>query len=170
VHRSPIFKLEYGQGIWDTQWCYLEEDMIGGGRDNENCENNIWKICLRKNMGSMARQTPSVLFLFNSYTYNVYSRLCLTPLFAYASGGMKLNTILWTLGLSLWHPLWHPHGSIINDVSTVFRSKKLGCCLISRHGSRPFVVIWPIWREAVGLNLARISGTNIFLCYARQNT
>jgi hypothetical protein len=68
----------------------LEEDMIGGGRDNENCENNIWKICLRKNMGSMARQTPSVLGL----TYNVYSRLYLTPLFAYASGGHEIKHIL----------------------------------------------------------------------------
>jgi hypothetical protein len=75
---------------------------------------------------------------------------------------MKLNTILWTLGLSLWHPLWHPHGSIINAVSTVFRSKKLGCCLISRHGSRPLLVIRPIRWEAVGLNLERISSTNIF--------
>jgi hypothetical protein len=68
--------------------------MIGGGKDNGNCENNIRIICLRKNIGSMARQTPSVLRLFNSYTYNVYSRPCLTPLFAYASRGMKLNTIL----------------------------------------------------------------------------
>lgn len=57
--------------------------MIDGGRNNENCENNIWKICLRKNIGLMVRQTHSVLGLFNSYTYNVYSRLCLTPLIAF---------------------------------------------------------------------------------------